>query len=68
MKIEPDQLTAFEGSRPGAPGYRFPDADIPPGKASIPDTLRRKTPAALPELSEIETVRHFTKLSGRNFG
>ncbi len=68
MKIEPDQLTAFEGTRPGAPGYRFPDADIPAGKASVPGSLRRKIQAALPELSEIETVRHFTNLSGRNFG
>ena len=68
MIIEPDQLTAFEATRPGAPGYRFPDADIPAGKASVPDSLRRKTPAALPELSEIETVRHFTNLSRRNFG
>lgn len=73
MIIEPENRTVFEATRPGAPGYRLPDADIPQapeptGSPMIPDALRRKTPAALPELSEIETVRNFTNLSRRNYG
>lgn len=68
MIIESENRTAFEATRPGAPGYRLPDADIPAGTVVIPEALRRKTPAALPELSEIETVRHFTNLSRRNYG
>ena len=33
----------------------------------IPATLRRKTAPLLPEVSELETVRHFTRLSQQNF-
>jgi glycine dehydrogenase subunit 2 len=68
MIIDPENRTIFEASRPSAPGYRLPDADIPKGRAEIPETLRRKKPAALPEMSEIETVRHYTNLSRRNYG
>lgn len=59
----------FEKSRPGAPGYRFPEIDIPEtdfgGDAR---GLLRKEPLPLPELSELEVIRHFTELSRRNFG
>ncbi|MBI5447518.1 MAG: aminomethyl-transferring glycine dehydrogenase subunit GcvPB [Gammaproteobacteria bacterium] len=34
---------------------------------AIPPALLRKTAAALPEVSELEVVRHFTQLSRRNF-
>jgi len=70
MTIEPEFRTALESSRPGAPGYRLPDADRPvvPADLPIPEALLRRTPAGLPELSEIETVRHFTNLSRRNYG
>lgn len=69
MIIEPENRTAYEASRPGAPGYRFPEKDLPgPAAPEIPAALRRRKPAGLPELSEIETVRHFTNLSRRNFG
>ncbi|MEL6710846.1 MAG: aminomethyl-transferring glycine dehydrogenase subunit GcvPB [Pseudomonadota bacterium] len=33
----------------------------------IPDTFRRQRPAALPEVSELQTVRHYTRLSRKNF-
>ena len=33
----------------------------------FPQTLRRENPPALPELSEVEVVRHFTRLSQLNF-
>ena len=33
----------------------------------IPPALRRKTAPLLPEVSELETVRHFTRLSQQNF-
>jgi len=35
--------------------------------AWFPQTLRRENPPALPELSEVEVVRHFTRLSQLNF-
>ena len=34
---------------------------------AIPLSLRRKQPAALPEVSEMQTVRHYTRLSQKNF-
>ena len=34
----------------------------------IPSRLRRKQPPSLPEVSEIEVVRHYTRLSQQNFG
>ncbi len=33
----------------------------------IPESFRRKTGAALPEVSELQVVRHYTRLSQRNY-
>jgi glycine dehydrogenase subunit 2 len=35
--------------------------------AELPEKFRRKTRAALPEVSELQAVRHFTRLSQLNF-
>jgi glycine dehydrogenase subunit 2 len=35
--------------------------------ATIPETLRRKRAPALPEVSELQAVRHYTRLSQKNF-
>ncbi|MGA8903986.1 MAG: aminomethyl-transferring glycine dehydrogenase subunit GcvPB, partial [Candidatus Bathyarchaeia archaeon] len=35
---------------------------------SIPSRIRRAAPPALPEVTEIEVIRHFTRLSQENFG
>src|SRR5262249_5149666 len=56
----------FEKSQPGRRGGGPPRVDLPP--AEVPDDLRRATPPRLPELAEPEVLRHFTKLSTRNFG
>src|SRR5207302_9519495 len=37
-------------------------------ESMIPASMLRKEPATLPEVSEIEVVRHYTHLSQRNFG
>jgi glycine dehydrogenase subunit 2 len=37
-------------------------------RSRIPEAMRRKEPANLPELSEPEVVRHFIRLSQQNFG
>ncbi len=34
----------------------------------LPNTVRRTQPPKLPELSEVEVVRHFTRLSQMNYG
>lgn len=37
------------------------------GKNAIPSEHRRQNPALLPEVSELEVIRHYTKLSQLNF-
>lgn len=67
MKIY-DKLI-FEISKPGRRGYQLPaDKFDTDGFAEIPGALLRQTPAALPEVSELDVVRHYTNLSAKNFG
>lgn len=56
--------TIFEISSSGRIGVRFPDIDVP--KAPIPKSLLRQD-LQLPELSEMDVVRHFTHLSNLNY-
>ena len=56
----------YEKSVPGRKGVKLPAADVPPA-APLPAALLRKEAAELPEMSELDTVRHFTNLSRRNF-
>ncbi len=59
--------TIFEQSSNG----RCAHAQMPaPSELSshIPDHLLRKTPPRLPECAELQVVRHFTRLSQKNFG
>ncbi|NQT29999.1 MAG: aminomethyl-transferring glycine dehydrogenase subunit GcvPB [Candidatus Saganbacteria bacterium] len=59
----------FEKSRPGRAAYSLPDLDVPlqSVKDLIPKELLRDN-LNLPELSEIDVVRHFTHLSEKNLG
>ncbi|MDD3118415.1 MAG: aminomethyl-transferring glycine dehydrogenase subunit GcvPB [Victivallales bacterium] len=57
----------FEQGRAGRRGSTLPQPDVPPA-AAIPAALRRRTPPALPEVSELEAMRHFTRLGQRNMG
>jgi len=54
----------FEKSVKGRRGYRLPPLDVPP--ESLPAGMVRET-LDLPELSELDVVRHFTQLSQQNF-
>ena len=56
----------FEFSRPGRGAEGQWPAAVPPA-ADIPANLRRRAQPLLPEVSELETVRHFTRLSQLNF-
>jgi len=55
----------FEHSAPG----RSADAQYPqvPVESLVPAALRRAAPPLLPEVSELQAVRHFTRLSQLNF-
>jgi glycine dehydrogenase subunit 2 len=56
----------FEKSIPGRRAVRTAPTDLP--RISLRADLLRQKPANLPELSELDVVRHFTELSRRNFG
>ena len=67
------EKSIFEYSRPG----RVAAAQVPPpvgGRAAaegigsaVPEALRRRKAPLLPEVSELDAVRHFTRLSQLNF-
>jgi len=55
----------FEHSTPGRSATaQYPEAET---ETAIPKALRRRTPAVLPEVSELQAVRHYTRLSQLNF-
>ncbi len=59
----------FELSRPGRKGYELPADNFgTDGMADIPADLKRTEPLDLPEVSELDVVRHYTNLSNKNFG
>ncbi len=59
----------FELSKKGRKGYELPaDKFNTSGLSDIPSDLLRQAPAELPEVSELDVVRHFTNLSNKNFG
>jgi glycine cleavage system P protein (glycine dehydrogenase) subunit 2 len=60
MSLEP---TIFELSKAGRRGVRFPNSETP--ERSLPVGLEREQ-LDWPELSEIDVVRHFTRLSQKN--
>ncbi len=59
-------MLIFEQSSPGRRAY----SQAPSEKSDIDDiplSLRRTGPAVMPEVSEMQVVRHFTRLSQKNF-
>jgi glycine dehydrogenase subunit 2 len=59
----------FERSSAGRVGYQLPSLEVPavdPGK-TIPAGLLRGEIADLPEVNEVDVVRHFTRLSKWNY-
>jgi len=57
--------TIYELSSPGRQGVRFPEPDTP--QSPLPTEFKRKD-LPLPEVSEVDVVRHFTRLSQKNYG
>jgi glycine dehydrogenase subunit 2 len=65
-----DQPLIFEISTPGRIGYSLPEMDVPEIDINdfLPDEYLRKEEPDLPEVSELDIMRHYTALSKRNHG
>ncbi len=58
----------FEKSSPGKKAYRLAPLDVPAvNVASLLGDAARSDLGTMPELSEIEIIRHFTRLSTWNY-
>jgi glycine dehydrogenase subunit 2 len=62
-------VTIFERGAPGRRAFQCPELDVPEVALDelLPAHLRRGEPPLLPEVSEPEIVRHYIRLSKRNF-
>src|SRR6201996_6402078 len=69
MHVNQNEGLIFEKSSPGKKAYRLDELDVPAVDAAalLGDTLRTDNLGLMPELSEIEIVRHFTRLSTWNY-
>ncbi len=56
----------FEISNPGRKGYSLPKSEFK--EYSLSNNLQRNEEPMLPEVSELEVVRHYTNVSVKNFG
>ncbi|AUM86867.1 glycine dehydrogenase (aminomethyl-transferring) [Clostridium botulinum] len=59
----------FELSSEGRKGYKLPNLDVPEVELSklLPKNLLREDEIELPEVSEVDVVRHYTALSNKNY-
>lgn len=60
-------MLIFEKSVPGRRATRFPEPDVDPAPG-LPAPLRRERPLCLPEMAEVDVVRHFNELAGKSHG
>jgi glycine dehydrogenase subunit 2 len=59
----------FEKSSPGKKGYKLPELDVPDvDTAKLLGDAERADLGNMPEVSEIEIIRHFTRISTWNYG
>lgn len=65
-----NQPLIFEMTKEGRIGYSLPELDVPEIDLAdlLPEGLLREEPAELPEVSELDIMRHYTALSKRNHG
>lgn len=65
-----EEKLVFEMSVPGRSANLLPECDVDESEIIdlIPDKLLRQKGVDLPELGEVDVVRHFTHLSQKNYG
>src|SRR5437870_8127994 len=67
--LSPNELLLFESSSPGKKAYQLPALDVPAVDAADAlgaENVRREI-EGFPEVSEVEAIRHFTRLSTWNY-
>ncbi len=64
-----DEGLIFEKSSPGKRAFELPPLDVPPADPArvLGTNYRREGVSGFPEVSEIEVIRHFTRLSTWNY-
>src|SRR5882762_2645459 len=68
--INPNEALIFERSQPGRIGYRLPALDVdekPIGEIVPAAFLRDDDLEGVPEVSEVDVIRHFTRMSTWNY-
>ncbi|WP_313893828.1 aminomethyl-transferring glycine dehydrogenase subunit GcvPB [Psychrobacillus sp.] len=65
-----NQPLIFEITKEGRVGYNLPELDVPALDLAsfLPQGMLRVEEAELPEVSELDIMRHYTALSNRNHG
>ncbi|GAB7386789.1 aminomethyl-transferring glycine dehydrogenase subunit GcvPB [Bacillaceae bacterium] len=68
--MKQEKALIFEMSKPGRVAYSLPECDVPETAVTeaLPAGMIREVPAELPEVSELQLIRHYTELSRRNHG
>ena len=67
--VNPNEDLIFEMSSPGKKAYRLPPLDVPEvdERALLGADMVREDLGNMPEISEIEIIRHFTRMSTWNY-
>src|SRR5438067_4617225 len=67
--LSQNELLLFENSSPGKKAYQLPALDVPPvdPAAALGAENLRDEIEGFPEVSEVEAIRHFTRLSTWNY-
>jgi glycine dehydrogenase subunit 2 len=69
-----DEEVVFELSQPGERGILVPEVEpevraaAGDGLSSVPKSMRREEPPALPEIAQMRVLKHFLRLSQQNLG
>ncbi|MGA3210059.1 MAG: aminomethyl-transferring glycine dehydrogenase subunit GcvPB [Terriglobales bacterium] len=69
LHVSQNEGLIFEKSSPGKKAYALPPLDVPDADpAKLLGSVARTDLGNMPEVSEIEIIRHFTRLSTWNYG
>jgi glycine dehydrogenase subunit 2 len=68
LQVNQNEGLIFEKSSEGKAAWKLPPLDVPEVDVSaLLGAAERKSLGSLPEVSEIEIIRHFTRLSTWNY-